>query len=109
MEGLFLGKSYLQKICQQPLEVLACVSRHMASIADDIADDVRESRRLVRMYSGDVEGRLPQGSKSHVLGQVLSRGQQDPRDMIDPWRKFLHPPELSETERFVQSQGEKSQ
>ncbi|KAI1195289.1 hypothetical protein F5X97DRAFT_247515 [Nemania serpens] len=71
----------------------------MASIADDIADDVRESRRLVRMYSGDVEGRLPQGSKSHVLGQVLSRGQQDPRDMIDPWRKFLHPPELSETER----------
>lgn len=81
----------------------------MANIADDFADDLRESRRLVRMYSGDVEGRLPQGSKSQVLGQVLSREQPNSKDFIDPWRKFLHPPELSETERFVQFLNEKSQ
>ncbi|KAI0487790.1 hypothetical protein F4859DRAFT_525824 [Xylaria cf. heliscus] len=62
-------------------------------------DDVRESRRLVRMYTGDVEGRLPHGGKSQVLGQALSHEKPDPRDVANPWRKFFDPPELSETER----------
>ncbi|KAI0448306.1 hypothetical protein F5B21DRAFT_498008 [Xylaria acuta] len=64
-----------------------------------LADDARESRRLVRMYSGDVEGRLPCGGKSQVLGQALSQNKPDPRDIANPWRKFFDPPELSETER----------
>ncbi|KAI1750559.1 hypothetical protein F4782DRAFT_509432 [Xylaria castorea] len=69
--------------------------RRMASLADD----VRESRRLVRMYSGDVEGRLPYGGKSQVLGQALSQDKPDLRDIANPWRKFFDPPDLSETER----------
>ncbi|KAI1362156.1 hypothetical protein F5Y08DRAFT_355550 [Xylaria arbuscula] len=64
-----------------------------------VSDDVRESRRLVRMYSSEVEGRLPPGNKSHVLGQVLSRDKPDPRDINNPWRKFFDPPELSDGER----------
>ncbi|KAJ3576728.1 hypothetical protein NPX13_g3610 [Xylaria arbuscula] len=64
-----------------------------------VSDDVRESRRLVRMYSSEVEGRLPPGNKSHVLGQVLSRDKPDPRDINNPWRKFFDPPELSDSER----------
>ncbi|KAI1744782.1 hypothetical protein F4680DRAFT_405956 [Xylaria scruposa] len=64
-----------------------------------LADDVRESRRLVRMYSGDVEGRLPHGGKSQVLSQVLSQNKPDLRDIANPWRKFFDPPELPETER----------
>ncbi|KAI1383575.1 uncharacterized protein F4822DRAFT_81891 [Hypoxylon trugodes] len=52
-------------------------------------DDVRESRRLVRMYSGDVEGRLPYGHNNQVLGHVLSQGQSDSRDLMNPWRIFF--------------------
>ncbi|KAI0551807.1 hypothetical protein F4679DRAFT_124737 [Xylaria curta] len=63
-----------------------------------LADDVRESRRLVRMYSGDIEGRLPHGDKSQVLGQVLSQNKADLKDIANPWRKFFDPPELHETE-----------
>ena len=66
-----------------------------------ISDDIRESRKLVRMYSGDVDGRLPPGNKGHVLGQALSRDKPDPRDINNPWRKFFDPPELSEAERCV--------
>ncbi|KAK5625865.1 hypothetical protein RRF57_001581 [Xylaria bambusicola] len=68
---------------------------HMASIADD----VRESRRLVRVYSGDVEGRLPPSGKSHVLGQALSQEKPNSEDFRNPWRKFFDPPELSDIER----------
>ncbi|KAI1124220.1 hypothetical protein F5Y10DRAFT_250067 [Nemania abortiva] len=64
-----------------------------------ITEDGMESRKLVRMYSGDVEERLPHGGKSQVLGQVLSREKLDPRDVTNPWRKFFDPPELSETEK----------
>jgi hypothetical protein len=58
----------------------------------DVTDDAREARRLVRAYSGDVEGRLPHGSDAHVLGQVLAHNSQDPRDIANPWRKFFDPP-----------------
>ncbi|RYC59102.1 hypothetical protein CHU98_g7105 [Xylaria longipes] len=51
------------------------------------------------MYSGDVEGRLPYGGKSQMLGQALSQDKPDARDIANPWRKFFDPPELSETER----------
>ncbi|KAI5926622.1 hypothetical protein F4810DRAFT_707160 [Camillea tinctor] len=54
-----------------------------------VIDDARDSRRLVRMYSGDVEGRLPYGSNAQVLGQVLTRDKPDPRDVSNPWRKFF--------------------
>ncbi|KAI0514732.1 hypothetical protein F5B22DRAFT_610538 [Xylaria bambusicola] len=64
-----------------------------------IADDVRESRRLVRVYSGDVEGRLPPGSKSQVLGQALSREKPNSESFTNPWKKFIDPPKLSNTER----------
>ncbi|KAI1276256.1 hypothetical protein F5Y07DRAFT_366932 [Xylaria sp. FL0933] len=57
-----------------------------------------ESRRLVKMYSGDVESRLPSSGKTQVLGQALSHDKPDPRDIANPWRKFFDPPELSLTE-----------
>ncbi|KAI1144886.1 hypothetical protein F4825DRAFT_475406 [Nemania diffusa] len=59
-------------------------------------DDIRESRRLVRMYSGDVEGRLSHGSRAQVLGQVLSQENVGRRDNTNPWRKFFDPPELTD-------------
>ncbi|KAI0432788.1 hypothetical protein F5Y09DRAFT_339345 [Xylaria sp. FL1042] len=58
-----------------------------------------ESRRLVRMYSGDIERRLPHGGKTQVLSQALSQDKPDPKDITNPWRKFFNPPELSMTER----------
>ncbi|KAI0437870.1 hypothetical protein F4803DRAFT_536979 [Xylaria telfairii] len=64
-----------------------------------VSDDIRESRRLVRMYSGDVEGRLSYGGKIQVLSQALSQNKPEPRDIVNPWRKFFDPPELSKTER----------
>ncbi|KAI2776154.1 hypothetical protein F4815DRAFT_485338 [Daldinia loculata] len=55
-------------------------------------DDVRDSRRLVRTYSNDVEGRLSHGSDdAQLLGQVLSRDRPDPRDLTNPWRIFFEP------------------
>ncbi|KAI0600022.1 hypothetical protein F4775DRAFT_547723 [Biscogniauxia sp. FL1348] len=62
-------------------------------------DDARDSRRLVRMYSGDVEGRLPYGSNAQVLGQVLSQERPDPRDVSNPWRKFFDTWEPEGTEQ----------
>ncbi|CAJ2501363.1 Uu.00g042160.m01.CDS01 [Anthostomella pinea] len=61
-------------------------------------DNAREGRRLVRMYSGDVEGRLPYGSNAQVLGQVLGQNHPDPRDVANPWRKFFETWEPGETE-----------
>ncbi|KAI3321962.1 hypothetical protein HD806DRAFT_502412 [Xylariaceae sp. AK1471] len=65
----------------------------------DVVDDARESRRLVRAYSGDVEGRLPHGSDAQVLGQVLAHNSPDSRDIANPWRKFFDPPETDETDQ----------
>ncbi|KAI8627667.1 hypothetical protein F5Y19DRAFT_440740 [Xylariaceae sp. FL1651] len=63
------------------------------------ANDVMESRRLVRMYSGDVEGRLPHGNDAHFLGQVLAYDRPDPRHVASPWRKFFDPPEVDAAEQ----------
>ncbi|KAI1659700.1 hypothetical protein F4813DRAFT_351692 [Daldinia decipiens] len=55
-------------------------------------DDVLESRRLVRMYSSDAEGRLSRGGDdAQRLGQVLSHERPDPRDLRNPWRIFFEP------------------
>ncbi len=54
-------------------------------------DDARESKKLVRMYSFDVEERLPPGNDAHVLGQVLGEDRGDLQDLIAPWRKFFDP------------------
>ncbi|KAI1502349.1 hypothetical protein F5X99DRAFT_379172 [Biscogniauxia marginata] len=62
-------------------------------------DNTRESRRLVRMYSSDVEGRLPHGSNAQALGQILSRDCPDPRDISNPWRKFFETWEPDGTEQ----------
>jgi hypothetical protein len=65
------------------------------------SDDVRESRKLVRMYSWDVEERLPPGSDAYILGQVL--GQEASRDdlqsLMTPWRKFFEPDEPTDKEK----------
>ncbi|KAI1372639.1 hypothetical protein F4677DRAFT_456379 [Hypoxylon crocopeplum] len=65
----------------------------------DAIDDVRESRRLVRMYSNDIEGRLPHDSNSQVLSQVLGHNRTDPRDLANPWRIFFESWEPSENEK----------
>ena len=65
------------------------------------SDDVRESRKLVRMYSWDVEERLPPGSDAHVLGQVLSKeaSRDDPQSLTAPWRKFFESDESTDKEK----------
>jgi hypothetical protein len=62
-------------------------------------DDVQESRRLVRMYSFDVEKRLPPGSDAHFLGQVLGEERGDLQSLTAPWRKFFEPCEPAEETR----------
>ncbi|OTB06590.1 hypothetical protein M426DRAFT_72113 [Hypoxylon sp. CI-4A] len=65
---------------------------------ENAADNFRESRRLVRMYSGDVEGRLPHGSNTQVLGHILGQTQPDRRDLTNPWRVFFESWEPSDNE-----------
>lgn len=62
-------------------------------------DDARESRRIVRMYSWDVEERLPSGSNAQVLGHVLAQERGDPRDIAEPWRRFFEPQTAQEGEQ----------
>ncbi|KAI0190855.1 hypothetical protein F4808DRAFT_453783 [Astrocystis sublimbata] len=64
-----------------------------------LTDDIQESRRLVRMYSNDVEGRMPRGGRSDVLVQALSQERLNSIDDSEPWKKFFDPPELSDTQR----------
>jgi hypothetical protein len=54
-------------------------------------EDLQESRRLVRVYSSDVAGRIPPGSNAERLGRVLSRDRPASRDLPGPWRKFFEP------------------
>lgn len=63
------------------------------------SDDVRESRKLVRMYSWYVEERLPPGSDA--LGQVLGKeaSRDDSQSLTAPWRKFFEPDELTDKEK----------
>lgn len=58
--------------------------------------DIRESRRLVRMYSFDVVDRLPAGSNAFALGQILNQSVGEARSSTDPWLKFFQPWEPSE-------------
>lgn len=64
------------------------------------SDDERESRKVVRMYSWEVEKRIPPGSEARILGEVLSKeaGPYDPRGLAEPWRKFFQPAESSDQE-----------
>ncbi|KAF2432109.1 hypothetical protein EJ08DRAFT_648471 [Tothia fuscella] len=52
-------------------------------------EDIKESKKLVRLYSFDVEERLPPGSEAHLLGQILSDDNGTPEDLTAPWRKFF--------------------
>lgn len=58
--------------------------------------DIRESRRLVRMYSFDVVDRLPAGNDAYRLGRVLKQSVGEARSPTDPWLKFFQPWEPSE-------------
>ncbi|KAK2025669.1 hypothetical protein LX32DRAFT_596271, partial [Colletotrichum zoysiae] len=60
------------------------------------ANDIRDSRLLVRLYSFDAEGRNPPGSDAHALARVLTEGQESRNTAIDPWRRFFEPQDQSE-------------
>ncbi|KAK2051879.1 hypothetical protein LY76DRAFT_556540 [Colletotrichum caudatum] len=60
------------------------------------ANDIRDSRLLVRLYSFDAEGRNPPGSEAHALARVLTDGQGSRNAAIDPWRRFFEPQDQSE-------------
>lgn len=53
-----------------------------------------ESKKLVRMYSKEVGARLPTGSRTHDLGQLLQQEAQVHDDPQSPWRKFFEGSEL---------------
>ncbi|KAI0020195.1 hypothetical protein F4780DRAFT_743271 [Xylariomycetidae sp. FL0641] len=55
---------------------------------DQSVSDARESRRLIRMYSNELESRLPQDGKARVLGDALIHTR---------WRSFFDPWEIPET------------
>lgn len=59
-------------------------------------NDALESRMLVRMYSWEVEERLPPGSAAHPLAQTLIEDRGDRESVTAPWRKFFEPQELSQ-------------
>ncbi|KAJ9142056.1 Phytanoyl-dioxygenase family protein [Pleurostoma richardsiae] len=54
-------------------------------------EDVRESRRVVRLYSFEVDQRLPSGNDAHRLGQALAQDRGDIQAVTAPWRKFFDP------------------
>ena len=56
-------------------------------------DEVRESRKLVRIYSFEVEERISPDDDTYELGQVLRTNSGDPRNVAAPWRNFFEPPE----------------
>ncbi|KAL4894972.1 hypothetical protein BDV59DRAFT_174226 [Aspergillus ambiguus] len=62
-------------------------------------DDVRESRRLVRIYSWDVEERIPPQSDAHQLGKALIEDRGDHETLTAPWRKFFENQELNQDDR----------
>ena len=54
-------------------------------------NDITTSKKLVRMYSFEVEERLPPDNPAHPLGQVLHRHTGDPSTVNSPWHKFFEP------------------
>jgi hypothetical protein len=67
----------------------------------EVDDDVRESRRLVRMYRDDVNERLPPSGPVQALGHVLSQDRSGPRDLVNPWRSFFEPWVPDEATQYV--------
>lgn len=71
------------------------------------AEDELESRRMVRMYSFDVEERLPPGSNAYVLGQALEQevgvhvSGRDLESVTAPWRRFYEAWEPGENDKYV--------
>ncbi|KAF9891837.1 hypothetical protein FE257_003322 [Aspergillus nanangensis] len=67
-----------------------------ASLVTMSVEDVRESRTMVRMYSWDVEERIPPESDAHSLGQSLIEDRGDRESLTAPWRKFFERQKLSQ-------------
>ncbi|KAG8169420.1 hypothetical protein KVR01_000165 [Diaporthe batatas] len=62
-------------------------------------DGSRQSRRLVRMYSFDVDDRIGPGSSAYPLGSALAHTRGDIRDLTAPWRAFFEPAENEADDR----------
>ncbi len=56
---------------------------------------------MVRMYSWEVEGRLPPGSDALLLGQALGEEVKGDslRSITEPWRRFFEMDEEMDKER----------
>ena len=61
-------------------------------------DDPRLSRRLVRMYSDELENRLPSNSNARILGNRLTEDKCIERADLNPWRLFLKPSTAADTD-----------
>ncbi|KAI1321382.1 hypothetical protein F5Y16DRAFT_413764 [Xylariaceae sp. FL0255] len=57
-------------------------------------NDILESRKIVRMYSSDLKGRLPIGAGSQAASLILLNTQPDTKDTTNPWRKLLSPDDV---------------
>jgi hypothetical protein len=67
-------------------------TKYLASIPSHIvmaSDDIRESKNLVRIYSFELEERLPPGNDAHVLGKILGEEDGSIESVSAPWRKFF--------------------
>jgi hypothetical protein len=79
--------------------------RLLYSIPDNTmdGDDTRESLRLVRMYSWEVDNRIPSTSRAYQLSQALIN-QRDALDQIAaPWRALLEPTSPTAAREYVLS------
>ncbi|KAI0141733.1 hypothetical protein GGR57DRAFT_508995 [Xylariaceae sp. FL1272] len=55
------------------------------------SNDAPEARKVVRMYSEDIKGRLPLGSHCQAVGKIIAHGQPNLADVRHPWRRFYAP------------------
>lgn len=62
-----------------------------------------EAERLVKLYSMELETRLPPGSPAHALGQVLYHEARNQNPQPSPWRKFFEAGELVHGDRYIYS------
>ncbi len=64
------------------------------------SNDEIESRNIVRMYSWEVEERIPNDADAHILGEAISQeaGPYEPQRLAAPWYRFFEPTDEPDSE-----------
>ena len=60
----------------------------------------RAAQAMVRMYSFEVDGRIPSEHPAHALGQLLAQDRGDLQHVTQPWRSFYENSSPFDSQRY---------